>query len=252
MKTRTGRLAVISIATAAVTLAAGCNFLNRFGEIAAAPRLTNIQNPTARPGYRPVVMPMPQPTQISTTPNSLWRVGSRAFFKDQRASNIGDIITVVIDIEDKATLNNKSTRERENLETANWPHYFGYEQSIGRYLPKAYDPSNMVNLESDSKSEGDGTIERDETIEVKVAALVTQILPNGNLVVQGRQEVRVNFEMRGLEVAGVIRPEDITSDNTIKFDKMAEARVAYGGRGSISDVQQPRWGQQLQDIWFPW
>ncbi len=252
MKTRIAKLALISIATAAVTVTAGCNFLNRVGELGEAPRLTNVQNPTARPGYKPVVMPMPQPTQVATTPNSLWRVGSRAFFKDQRASTIGDIITVIVKIEDEATLNNKTTRDRVNRENAKWPAYMGWERSIAPFFPEAYDPENLVDLQSGSTSEGDGTIERDEDIQVKVAALITQILPNGNLVVQGRQEVRVNFEMRGLEVAGVIRPEDITSDNTIGFEKMAEARVAYGGRGNISDIQQPRWGQQVQDMWFPW
>ncbi|MDJ0948492.1 MAG: flagellar basal body L-ring protein FlgH [Alphaproteobacteria bacterium] len=247
-----GKLAFLVTVTVAATVTTSCNFLDRAGELGEAPRLTDIQNPTARPGYRPVTMPMPQPKQVATAPNSLWRIGARAFFKDQRASDVGDIITVIIDIDDSAALNNETKRSRTNNENAAWPNYFGWERSIAPFFPEAYDPENLVNLESQMNSDGDGEIKRDEKIELEVAGLITQILPNGNLVLQGRQEVRVNFELRELEVAGVVRPEDITSDNTIKFEKMAEARIVYGGRGNVSDVQQPRWGQQVQDVWFPW
>ncbi|MGH6915034.1 MAG: flagellar basal body L-ring protein FlgH, partial [Geminicoccales bacterium] len=184
-------------------------------------------------------------------PNSLWRTGSRAFFKDQRASNVGDIVTIVVNIDDNATLRNTSARSRTNMENAAADAFLGYEQSLHQLLPEAVDPTNLVELNSRTNNEGAGEISRDEAIEVKVAAVVTQILPNGNLVVQGRQEVRVNYEIRELEVAGVIRPQDITSDNTISSDKIAEARIAYGGRGHISDVQQPRYGQQVYDVLFP-
>ncbi len=113
------------------------------------------------------------------------------------------------------------------------------------------DPGNLVGLNSGSTSEGSGSIRRNEEIELKLASVITDVLPNGNLVIYGRQEVRVNFEVRELAIAGIVRPEDITSANTISYEKIAEARISYGGRGQITDVQQPRYGQQLYDIIFP-
>ena len=127
----------------------------------------------------------------------------------------------------------------------------GYESSLSRVLPEAILPGSLIDLDSKTSNEGLGTIERDETIELKIAATVSQKLPNGNLVIHGRQEVRVNYETRDLQIAGVIRPEDISSSNTISYEKIAEARIAYGGRGQITDVQQPRYGTQVIDILFP-
>ena len=129
--------------------------------------------------------------------------------------------------------------------------FLGYETQLDAVLPEAVSPGSLVDLDSNSSSQGTGSVNRDETINLRIAALVTQVLPNGNLVIAGRQEVRVNYEVRQLQVAGMIRPEDITSTNTVSYDQIAEARVSYGGRGHISDVQQPRYGQQLYDIIFP-
>jgi flagellar L-ring protein precursor FlgH len=196
-------------------------------------------------------MPMPAPEPVDRDANSLWRSGSRAFFKDQRAAKVGDIITVNVNIADSAGIKNQTQRTRASNETAKATALAGYEASLGRMLPNAVDPTNLINANADSLSQGTGSIDRSEAIKIKVAAIVTQVLPNGNLVVHARQEVRVNAEMRELQIAGVIRREDIASDNTIAADKIAEARVAYGGRGTISDVQQPRYGQQLYDIFFP-
>ena len=236
----------------ALALGAGaCAPLDRLAEVGEAPALTNPQNPTARPNYRPVSMPMPAPEPVDRDANSLWRSGSRAFFKDQRAAKVGDIITVNINIADSAGIKNQTQRTRASNETAKATALAGYEASLGRMLPNAVDPTNLINANADSLSQGTGSIDRSEAIKIKVAAIVTQVLPNGNLVVHARQEVRVNAEMRELQIAGVIRREDIASDNTIAADKIAEARVAYGGRGTISDVQQPRYGQQLYDIFFP-
>jgi flagellar L-ring protein precursor FlgH len=229
----------------------GCNVLTRLANVGSEPPMTSIQNPTTAPHYRPVSMPMPMPRAEHRQANSLWRAGSRAFFKDQRAGEVGDIVTVLIQIEDKAKIANKSTRSRANTEDASVNALLGYESSLSRVLPEAINPGNLLDIDSATSNLGNGTIDRDETIQLKVAAVVTQVLPNGNLVVHGRQEVRVNFEVRELQFAGIIRPEDITSENTISHEKVAEARVSYGGRGHISDVQQPRYGQQVLDIIFP-
>ena len=196
-------------------------------------------------------MPMPDPAPQVRQANSLWRTGARAFFKDQRANQIGDILTVMIEISDKAELSNTTSRSRANTEDASIGAFLGYETSLSRVLPETINPGSLVDLDSQSSNTGAGSIDREESIELKVAAVITQKLPNGNLVLIGRQEVRVNFEVRQLQIAGVIRPEDITAQNTVSYEKIAEARISYGGVGHITDVQQPRYGQQIYDIIWP-
>jgi flagellar L-ring protein FlgH len=245
------RAATLLALVAAAAALGGCNALTRVQQIGEAPPLTTIQDPSAQPGYRPVSLPMPAPISTERRPNSLWQSGTRAFFKDQRATQVGDILTIIVDIDEKAQLNNQTVRARNNSEAAGIPNLMGFERNIQRILPHAADTSNLVNANAASSSDGKGTIDRKEQVKINVAALVTQSLPNGNLVVQGRQEMRVNYEVRELQVTGVIRPQDISAVNTITIDKLAEARVAYGGRGQITDVQQPRYGQQLMDIVLP-
>jgi len=162
------------------------------------------------------------------------------------------VVTVNITIEDSAVINNTSTRTRTNTDDASANAFLGYESSLSRVLPEAVLPGSLIDLDSTTSNAGAGAIDRDETINLKVAAVVTQVLPNGNLVIQGRQEVRVNFEVRQLQIAGIIRHEDISSSNTISYEKIAEARIAYGGERHISDFQQPRYGTQVLDIIFPW
>lgn len=249
-KTFTQRLSLLGMLSC-LFLTTGCNTMQRLSEVGSPPEMTTPQNPVAQPGYQPVSLPMPTPIDASNAPNSLWASGNKSFFKDQRAAEVGDIITVSIDMSDSATINNKTSRTRSNSESANLSSFLGVESHLDKVLPEAIDPTNLVNGGSTSGSAGTGAISRDEDIELKIAALITQVLPNGNMVLQGRQEVRVNFEMRELLIAGIIRPEDITSDNSITYDKIAEARISYGGRGHISDVQQPRYGQQVYDILFP-
>ncbi|GAB4238445.1 MAG: flagellar basal body L-ring protein FlgH [Methyloligellaceae bacterium] len=242
------------VALVAVSSLSGCSYFERLQNIGETPKLSKIENPVMQPGYRPVSMPMPAPEPASYNPNSLWRSGARAFFKDQRASRVGDIVTVLVEITDKAEIDNTTNRTRDNEESASIPKLGGLETKVAKFLRKrglAVDLDDFARATSDSKSDGKGSIEREEVVTAKVAAVVTQILPNGNMVIEGRQEVRVNFEMREMIVAGVIRPEDITSRNQIPFAKIAEARVSYGGKGQITDVQQPRYGQQFLDIVLP-
>jgi flagellar L-ring protein precursor FlgH len=249
--TALARLSQAAILAAAALSLAACNAGERIMNIGSAPPLSPIQNPVDTETYTPVRLPMPAPQVSEHRANSLWQPGARAFFRDQRAGDIGDILTVVIEIDDQATLNNQSERSRNSSEGSELPALLGYEEALDAVLPEAVDPGNLTDFGSTSSNTGTGSITRGEEIELQVAALVTQVLPNGNLAIYGRQEVRVNHEVRDLEIAGVIRPEDITSQNTISYEKIAEARISYGGRGHISDVQQPRYGQQLYDIIFP-
>jgi flagellar L-ring protein FlgH len=245
-----------NLLTGAVALAltaslAACGAGERLANVGKTPQLTAIENPTLLPDYQPVSMPMPARELGEQQPASLWRQGSRAFFKDQRASRVGDILTVLINIEDEASLDNTSSRSRANNEGLGLDAFLGFESELMNFLPDAVDPSDLVTADSTSNSLGTGQTSRSEDIELRIAALITQVLPNGNMVLQGRQEVRVNNEIRELQVVGIIRPEDITAVNTVDYDKIAEARIAYGGRGHITDMQQPRYGQQVYDIVAP-
>ncbi|MGB3865781.1 MAG: flagellar basal body L-ring protein FlgH [Xanthobacteraceae bacterium] len=234
---------------ASATLASGCSSIDRLSAIGEKPALTAIENPTAQPGYKPVQMPMPKPEPASYAANSLWRNGSRAFFKDQRAHQVGDILTVTVNFTDKANIANETQRSRTNKEDTGVSDFIGSKLLTGSAA--AVLPGRVLTADSTSSSDGKGSVQRQENLQTSVAAVVTQLLPNGNLVVEGKQEVRVNFEVRELVVAGIVRPEDIQSDNTIDSSKIAQARIAYGGRGQISDVQQPRYGQQVLDVLLP-
>jgi flagellar L-ring protein precursor FlgH len=238
----------LALATAFAALG-GCSAIDRLRSVGEPPPLTAIENPVAQPGYKPVQMPMPAPQPVSFNPNSLWRNGSRAFFKDQRAHQVGDIMTVKVKITDKAKYENETQRSRTNKEDS------GVTDFIGSKLIKnpatAILPGRILTADSSGSSEGKGSIDRKEELSTNVATVVTQVLPNGNLVIEGRQEIRVNFEVRELIVGGIVRPEDIESDNTIDSTKIAQARIAYGGRGQITDVQQPRYGQQVMDVILP-
>ncbi len=230
----------------------GCNTWSRLTTIGKEPELAPIENPVEQPNYQPVSMPMPQPVAQTSSPNSLWKKGSSGFFKDLRASKVGDIITVNISAKDAATMKNKTEQLRDtNSDTVNVASFFGYESYAKDYLPDAVDASNLVNVTSDHDVSGEGKIDRSENINMTMAGIVTQVLPNGNLVIEGSQEIRVNYELRQLTVRGIIRRADITSDNTIDSSKIAELRVSYGGKGVISDVQEPRYGRQLIDILSP-
>lgn len=241
----------ITMALALCTSLTACGAADRLANVGKAPELTAVENPQLKADYKPVSMPMPAPKVAHQEPNSLWDSNRQAFFKDQRASDVGDILTVMIEIADKAQLDNETERTRQSGEAAGLPAFLGVESKLSSVLPEAVDPSNLTNFSADSSHNGKGTIDREEKIEVKLAALITQVLPNGNFAIQGSQEVRVNFEKRILTVSGVIRPQDISINNTIDYDQIAEARIAYGGEGQITDVQQPRYGQQVYDILFP-
>lgn len=228
-----------------------CNTTERIKEIGAVPKQSAIIDPTMTVGYQPVSMPMPDKTEFPRQSNSLWTGAQQGFFKDQRAKTVGDIMTVVIDIDDKGKMENTSDRSRATTEAAGLPNLLGLETQLTQVLPEELSTTNLVNGTSSSSYKGDGSTDRKEKIKMKLAATVTQLLPNGNMVIKGLQEVRVNYENRVLQLAGVVRPQDVNIDNTISYDQIAEARISYGGKGQITDVQQPRNGAQLLDILFP-
>ncbi len=183
-----------------------------------------------------------------TSDGSLWRSGPTSLFGDRRARVLGDILTVVIEIDEQAEMTNATDRSRSGQEGMSVSSLFGLPESLAS-RGVGLDPGVAAN--SSSGSSGSGTTRRQEEIALRVAATVVDILPNGHLVVLGSQEVRVNFELRDLQVAGIVRPEDISRRNEITYDKIAGARIIYGGRGQITDVQQPRYGQQMLERVLP-
>ncbi|MFD1160368.1 flagellar basal body L-ring protein FlgH [Roseovarius aestuarii] len=182
---------------------------------------------------------------------SLWSGGRQSLLGDRRAVQRGDILTVVIEIDEEAEISNSTERSRSGSETLGVPHLYGIPQRINEKLPDGASLDNAVSIDSKSRSGGDGSVSRKEELTLRVAATIMEVLPNGVLSIQGTQEVRVNFELRELLVSGYVRPEDISRQNEITYDKIAAARISYGGRGQITDVQQPRIGQQVLDVVLP-
>lgn len=220
-------------------------------EAVKGPELAPIGYPSALVPQEQTVLAPPGMTPQPASANSLWRAGARAFFVDQRASRVGDIMTVQIDIDDSASTLNNTTTSRTANQTMGFPHLFGLESSLGKILPGGFDPSAAVETGSTSTKAGAGAVTRAEKISLTVAAVVTGVLPNGNLVIQGTQEVMTNGELRRLTVSGIVRPEDISAANTIRHTQIAEARIAYGGRGDISRVQRTPAGQAVVERFTP-
>jgi len=218
--------------------------------IGRSPELSPITNPQMITGRRDVVMPMPAVEPEIYASNSLWRTGARNFFNDPRAAKVGDILTVQIAISDRANLANSSKGQSSGTRQSGITGLFGLETKIPQ-MTGGGDPENLIGMSSDRSFAGQGSVQRSETIELTVAALVTQVLPNGNLVVAGRQEVRVNNERRDLTVSGIVRPQDITSANTVKHSQIAEARISYGGAGMVTDNQKVPLVQQALGVLLP-
>ena len=248
--TRLRHVRVLLSTVAVASMLTGCAALSdRLRQLGEPPALSPVDNPTAKPGYKPVQMPMPTPQPVVYNPNSLWRTGSRAFFNDQRAHIVGDILTVKVNFNDTAVFQDQTQLTRTTTEDTEITNFIG-ANTLGN-AAKAVLPGSVLTASGNSQMNGQGTINRQDQLVTNVAAVVTQVLPNGNMVIEGKQEVRLNSEMRELIVAGVVRPEDIQSDNAIDLSKIAEARLAYGGRGTLTNIQQERWGQQAVDIVLP-
>ncbi|MFV9875106.1 MAG: flagellar basal body L-ring protein FlgH [Rickettsiales endosymbiont of Dermacentor nuttalli] len=233
----------------------GCEYYTeRFKNLGKLPEIRKLEMPTERQDYTPVKWPKEANEQIvsvKTNPNSLWTPGSRYFFRDQRARKVGDILKVNININGTANLANKTEQVRSSKEKDGVNNLFGLEKTVQKAISANINPASLVDFSSSNNMSGSGTIARNEAVQTQVAAMVTQILPNGNLVIHGHQEVRINYELREIVVEGIIRPEDLTTDNIINSDLIAEARISYGGKGNISNLQQPRLGAQVVDIISP-
>ncbi len=235
-----------------IALTSCANQMTELENVGSAPALEQVMIPMEKNNYEPIEWNLDE--EIDDRPshaNSLWAPGARAFFKDIKARRIGDILKVIVSVSDKAEIDNTTTRTRDHKEKSAATRIFGLEEKIVGMLPGVANPAALLDVASANNSSGTGTIAREEIITTEIAAMVTQILPNGNLVIHGDQEIRVNFEVRKITIDGIIRPEDIAADNSIDSRQIAEARISYGGRGQITNVQQPRIGNQIIDILSP-
>lgn len=229
---------------------AACGRGDHFGKPPGFSEQRTMENPEHVAMLNPGLPMVAEPSR-AVDQASLWKSNRQSLLGDRRAIRRGDIMTVVIEIDDKAEISNKTSRSRSGSEGMSVPGFFGIPQRINGDLPEGASMEEAVAISSSSKSSGDGSVRRNEKLELRVAATITDVLPNGVLAIAARQEVRVNYEMRELLVSGFVRPEDISRQNEITYDKIASARVSYGGRGQISDVQQPRYGQQAVDMVLP-
>jgi flagellar L-ring protein precursor FlgH len=257
------RTAAVALAAASLTACAARDRLSYVGQTPPMSQIDNGAAMTGTPGGDSVSQGQAEAARLAraraigearareSNPNSLWRSNSSTFFGDPRAAEIGDILTVSIDISDRAQVSNQSNRSRATAEDANLTNFFGGEAALDQFFNDAVNPASLANFGSNSSTQGAGSVNRSETIEMTAAAIVTEVLWNGNLVINGRQEVRINNEVRELLIAGIVRPEDIAADNTIDHQKIAEARISYGGRGHISEMQRPPIGQELYNLLWP-
>lgn len=232
---------------AALLLAASLGACSSVKELRHGPQLTPMAYPAelgpAVGAGQTQMQIQAQALPAPASANSLWRTGSRTFFRDQRASRIGDILTVQIDIKDNASVSNETATDRTTSTDHGISNLFGLESLLDKVLPGSPDPEHLVKAGSTTSLEGKGTVNRSEAVSLTIAAVVSGVLPNGNLVIQGRQEMRINQELRELLISGVVRPEDISAANTIRHTQIAEARVSYGGRGTITRAQKQPFGQ---------
>jgi flagellar L-ring protein precursor FlgH len=240
---------ILAACATALTLPAACG---RLEDVGKAPSFDPVEGSNAyyamtAPGTLPLTNEQRRPVDRA----SLWASGRQSLLGDQRARRRGDILTVAIEIDDKAEISNSTQRSRSGTEKMGIPQLFGIPQRLNEKLPLGATMDPAVSTDSKSSSAGDGSVSRKEKLTLRVAATVTEVLQNGVMRIEGSQEVRVNFEMRELIISGYVRPEDISRQNEITYDKIASARISYGGRGQITDVQQPRYGQQIADIVLP-
>jgi flagellar L-ring protein precursor FlgH len=244
-------LKLVTVLGSVLALTACSGTIRELRQIGQVPPMAPMTYPTVYPSAPVEVAAMPAAYNQATPANSLWKSGARAFFNDQRASKVGDILTVRVSIADSAKVKNTSSAKRDSERSSELTGLMGFESSLGKVLPNAVDPGALADFKSGTSTKGDGSIDRAETIDTTIAAVIMEVMPNGNMVISGRQEVRINNEVRELLITGIVRPEDISASNTIKSTQIAEARISYGGRGMITKMQQAPYGQQAADLLMP-
>jgi flagellar L-ring protein precursor FlgH len=230
---------------------AGCSLPEKLSTIGEPPKLSQIQNPTQASGYQPISMPMPASGAPQNKTNSLWQTGSRAFFKDQRANKVGDVVTVIVSLDQKQSIQMTPQISRQSSGSTTVNNVMGFERKAEKLFPKKQQTTpgtanpSWLSFSSDPSLTSTAQYDVQDQFSVRIAATIIQILPNGNMVIMGRQELRLVNEAREIEVKGIVRKEDISSSNTVTSDKIAEMRLAYGGRGELTDMQSFPWGQQI-------
>ncbi len=248
------RVALLTLPLLAATcLMTGCAAtLEKLEGVGKPPPLAKVADPTAQPGYKPLTWPLPEsPLPAQAAANSLWQPGARAFFRDGRAARVGDILRVKINITDQAEFNNNTSSNRTTQENVTAPGFFGLERKLKLLTGEAKITTPLADITGNNNHQGNVTAKRKETVQTQVAAMIVQVLPNGNFVINGKQEFLMNYDIREVSIKGVVRPQDIGSDNTVDSTQVAEARITYGGRGQNMDAQQRRWGSQAIDAISP-
>lgn len=233
----------------------GC-FAEKLSQVGSSPQLSQIQNPTLASNYTPISMPVSRPISIQSGMNSLWQTGSKSFFKDQRARRIGDLITINIDINNKESTSVTPSISRESLMNSTAKNLLGLQTNMERLLNTSVkttkgNNNEYLNTKSKPEHKGSGKYDIEDKINFQVSATVIQVLPNGNMVVMGRSEIKLLHEVREIEVRGIIRPSDVKANNSIESNKVAELRILYTGHGDISDVAEQPWGNQILNKVMP-
>jgi flagellar L-ring protein precursor FlgH len=228
--------------------AAACG---RLGDVGRAPAFSPLEGSTQHHAMYSAPLPVGGTAGRPTAEASLWSASSSSLLGDRRAARRGDILTVVIALDERAEISNATSRKRDGRTRMGIPQLFGLPQRIDADLPDGARMATALDVGGDTAFSGDGSVRRKERLLLRIAATVVDELPNGVLRIEGQQEVRVNFELRELIVTGFVRPADISRQNEVTYDKIAGARISYGGRGQITDVQQPAWGQQVTDTLLP-
>lgn len=180
---------------------------------------------------------------------SIWQAASGSVTDDLKARRRGDIITIVISETASASKEAKTGTSRDSTMSAGIPNLLGLENS--NFMKNNFsDLAKIINASNSSKFSGSGSTSRQENLKATITARVIDVQSNGNLMIEGRRNIKVNEEDQIIVLEGTVRPRDIAPDNTVNSIYVADARINYSGRGIISDRQSPGWLMNILDkIW---